>query len=417
LFSNIKFDYYNNKLSHNFEIDYGLFAIWENANPQIDLIRKELLKNFTVILESKIIWSEANFQDNAARLYEQAIFSNTSKKSRVSGHTSKIGKREFVVFVVKDYLPDYSYNLTVSKKVEITNNNFRKLKYKFREWAKIEGGTNFAVHSTNNINEFFYQAPLLFGVKLFDNFFEEEGLKISCIEKDLEGANGWNTWDDVFKILNVCSNYLVLRSFKDLPHNNYEKDLDLLVENFQKVASLLCMEQSSSKPYKGNIQVANEFVSVDLRFVGDDYYDRNWQLNMLGRKSFVNGFFIPRIDDLFFSLLFHCKIQKSQVKNHYVNQLQELAVILGFDWFNPNLLGDDIFIGTVLGGFYLGNGYYFEVPVDPFVHHNKAITKYLPRKSAIVAVESNMKYFKRKTIQYLPKSSVPFLRKIYGYLR
>lgn len=416
-YSDIVFDYKEDKLDHNLEFDYGLFAIWQDAIPFIGNIKSVLLKKFEIVLESEVVWSNAKFHENASRLYEEPIFSNIKPINRRSGHVAKIKNRKFVLFIVKDHNPDYSYNLSVSKKVEITNNNFRNIKYEFRELAFREGGTKYSVHSTNNILEFFSQAPLILGLENFFKIINGEKLNIKLIEKDLEGAGGWKTWVELISVLNTCGNYLFLRNFDDFPLENKDQDIDLLVESYQKIASVLGMEQSKSKPFKGVIIVDNMTFSVDLRFIGDNYYDRKWQVLMLDRKTFFNGFYIPRIDDYFFSLLYHCKVQKNTVKTKYVKLLENIALKLGYNWFNKELLSDDKSIGVTLSGFYKANNYYFETPIDPFVINNKCVSKYLPTRNSIFPVESKKKFLKRKIIQVLPRQVVSYLKRALDGMR
>src|SRR5699024_310937 len=109
----------------------------------------------------------------------------------------------------------------------------------------------YAIHSTNNIYEFFFQVPLLLGVKLFEKIISEEHIQLNVLRKDLEGANGWNSWNEVIDILNATTNYLVLRGFETLPMYNPEKDIDVLTDNYQRFASVLGAEQINKKPYKG----------------------------------------------------------------------------------------------------------------------------------------------------------------------
>lgn len=416
-FSDINFFYEENKLRHNVKHDFGLFVVWQDARPFLDEIKSQISDNFEIVLESEVVWTDKEFHRNASRIYEEAIIDDYNENQWKSGHTSKIKGKEFYLFVVKDPEPDYSYNLSVSKKVEITNNNFRTLKYLFREIAYSSGKTRYAVHSTNNILEFFFQAPLILGVETFERIIKGEKYVINDFKRDLSGANGWNSWKDLFNMLNVSSNYLILRNFDRFPNENEDSDIDLLVDDYQKVASIIGMNQSRSKPYKGEVLVGNRYFSVDLRFVGDNYYDNRWESLMLKRRIFLNGFFVPRVDDYFFSLLFHCKVQKQFLSEKRIHKLLSLSKALGFEWFTKELLLDNYECGKILAGYYKANGYYYEKPIDPFVGNNKPVSKIIPNRSDILPTETTQQFIKRKLIHFLPKKSILYLRNIYHAIR
>jgi len=122
--------------------------------------------------------------------------------------------------------------------------------------------------------------------------------------------------------------------------------------------------------------INGEEISLDLRFVGDKYYDTSWQKDMLDRKVLKKGLFIPGEDDYFFSLLFHCKVQKSSVKEKYYGTLADLAKRLHFSWYQSDLLSDDKAIGEILNGYFNSQGYYYENPLDAGVYRNRSVIKY-----------------------------------------
>ncbi len=408
--ADVSFEERNNQLYHNLDADYACFAIWKNALPHLDKIREHLSSRFEILFETKVIWSHEHLNDNIARIYEVPIYSNIPKKDRKCGHVLKMGSNSFVLLILKDTSPSYTYAVSVSGKVEITNMNFVKSKYTFRDWAKQENGTNYAVHSTNNIFEFLYQAPLILGCELLQDLLEGKKIKIDVLEKDLEGANGWKNWKELFDVLKYSSNYLVLRNFEELPLKNSDADIDFLTDNYQRMASIMAVEQSNNKPYKGVIKVADKVVPVDIRFVGDKYYDATWQKDMLIRKSKNNNIYIPRKDDYFFSLLYHCIIQKLSIKPKYKQVLSLLAEDLGFDWFK-NMEFSETKLSKVIGGYYSANNYYYEPPLDNFVLKNKKTLLFLPTKYHLAPKETLQRKIKRNLIKALPKNVISILQK------
>lgn len=165
-YSAIKFEKTSEGFTHNLTADFACFALWKNARPYRSAIRKLLLSQFELLLETEIVWSEQYFHQNANRLYEAPLF-EASKMSKTSLHSDKIGDNRFVLFVVKDPKPQYTYAMSVSKKIELSNLNVVKAKYTMRDWIEKDSGTKYGVHSTNSIYEFFVQVPLLLGADLF----------------------------------------------------------------------------------------------------------------------------------------------------------------------------------------------------------------------------------------------------------
>lgn len=397
--------------SHNLKNDFACFALWKSARPYRDKIRDLLSSKFEILLETEIVWSEEHFKHNAARLYETPIKSNIPKEKWTNGHEKKIGERKFILFVVKDSNPNYTYAMSVSKKIELSNLNVVNAKYQIRDWVFEDSKTKFAVHSTNNIQEFFFQAPLLLGIDIFKKMINGETLKIEQISKDLEGANGWANWQEVFNILNITNNYLVLRGFETLPIENPEKDLDVLTDNYQRFASALGASQPSHQPYKGRIKVNKESISLDIRYIGDKYYDVAWAKEMLQTKVNRNEVFVPRKDHYFFSLLFHAKVQKPKVKEKYVSIFEEIAQNLNFGWYKTEKLNDDKFIGQLLDGYFRANYYYYEDALDKGVYKNESVIKYI-QSNRTVTLKFWTKKIEGKLMQVLPVSTIRVLKKV-----
>lgn len=408
-YSDIKFDKSNDGFKHNLEADFACFALWKPARPYRDTLRKLLSSRFEILLETEIEWSDKHFHDNAERLYEEPIFNTIPKEKRKSNFAEKIGDNTFVLFVIKDVSPRYTFAQSVSLKIELSNLNTVEVKREIRKLIEKDLDIQYGVHSTNSIYEFFVQAPLLLGIDRFEKLLKGERLQCDKIVKDLEGADGWQNWEAVFKILNLTSNYLVLRGFETLPQENPDKDIDLLTDNYQRLASALGVQQSPKKPYKGFLSVNNEPIEIDIRFVGDKYYDPNWEQDLLESKEYRNGVFVPREDLYFFSLLFHAKAQKSTVKKRYIGILKTIAENLSFDWFQADLLANDKAMGKILAGYLQSQGYYYEDPIDLGVYKNLNVIKYFPKTPISKKSQGEkLKGFIKKT---LPDPMVTLIKK------
>lgn len=400
-YSDLHLNLINNKFKHNLNSDFGYFALWKDAIQFKSEIKDFLADKFEILLEAEVEWSEEFFYENACRIYEHPL--NKSGRDRNNRIIEKIGNRKFYIFVVKDASPNYSYAISVSKNVELSNLNIVEAKAIFREWIFGKTKERYGVHSTNSIFEFFFQAPLILGVNLFCRILNEEKINHLSIKKDLEGAGGWKNYYELFNILNLTNNYLVQRGFEELPENNPEMDIDFLTDNYQRLASTIGLVQDIKRPYKGYIYINNEKISIDIRFVGDNYYNNVWEKNMLQRKIFKNNVFTPRDDDYFFTLLYHAKVHKKKVKEKYIGILSKLAEELNFKWYNMNLIENDKLIGQILNGYYSGNGYFFERPIDSGVFNNNAVTaNFYRNKERIGAQDSLITKGKKRIKRMIP---------------
>lgn len=384
----------NGRSRHCLGCDYALFAVWHTAKPYLGEIKKSLQERFEIVYEAEVVWSEKYYLENAQRFYETPI---NPKKTNI---LKKLGSKRFTTFVIRDINPQYAYAVSVSGKIESSNLNVVSAKYSFRALVEEHTGIKYSVHSTNNINEFLYQAPLLFGLEIFNKILGGETFGKEIVKKDLEGAGGWGSYQELFSILNVTTEYLVQRGFERLPISNDEKDLDFLTRNYQRLASAIGGNQLRSQPYKATVLIDGHDIALDLRFVGDKYYNDVWSDRMLGRRVLRNGLYVPEKSDYFFSLLYHCKVQKPDVKPKYLPLLETLAKGLKIDWYKTSLLRDNDEIGKLLRGYFISEGYVFEKPVDKRVFNNKHVTKYLPKPM----VNSNRQYFKQRTKKTIIKT-------------
>jgi hypothetical protein len=413
-YSDIKFNKHENKFQHNLMTDFGCIALWKSARPYLNDIRNLLHDKFEVLLETEIEWSAQHFHSNAQRLYEAPMYTGIKQNALISSHSNKIGDNKFILFIVRDAKPHYTYAQSVSGKIEMSNINIVNAKYEIRDWINADTGIKYGVHSTNNIHEFFFQVPLLLGVERFRRLLNSEKIIEPFIKKDLEGAEGWKNYHELFEILNLTTNYLVQRGFETLPYENLEMDIDFLTDNHQRLASALGAKQNKNQLYKGEILVNNREISLDLRYVGDKYYDVNWEKDMLLNKVIQGGVYTPREDDYFFSLLFHAKVQKQNVKEKYVCILEDLSESLSFIWYKTEYLQDNQIVGGILRGYYQSQAYVYENPIDKGVYRNKDVINLLPIVKTYRIKKSFKSTLKGLVIRGIPKNILPLIKKMIG---
>lgn len=104
------------------------------------------------------------------------------------------------------------------------------------------------MHSSNNIQEFLYQTSLILGVDSVRTILNGSNIPNHHGEKDLEGTDGWDSYERFFDIANMCSNYLVQRGFESLPETNPGANLDLITGNYQRLMSAVGAFQIENQP-------------------------------------------------------------------------------------------------------------------------------------------------------------------------
>ena len=195
-----------------------------------------------------------------------------------------------VVYVLKDRTPNYGWRQT-TKGTRIVNTNVFDLKMTLRK-------SGVQVHATDNIQE------------TMDNM---NVLQLSYSR--FAARPDFSDLQDVFQALNSAVNftYVVLRNFDSLPLEvgiDEHFDLDLLVSDYYAAKRLLGASSTTdqrNEDGKGRVQnrfkVDGKWVQVDLRYVGDDYYDATWEAVMLSNRQLLRGFYVPDNENLRYSLL------------------------------------------------------------------------------------------------------------------
>jgi hypothetical protein len=290
-----------------------------------------------------------------------------------------VGSGPFLFCAVRDDDPRYVFDRSVSGDIELVNAGVAAAKQELRDLI----GGKYLIHSSNSIREFFEQAVLLVGPRKLEELLRIQRWdgKVHPLEQDLAGADGWVDFSELLSVLNLSSNYLVLRNFECLPENFFaaENDIDILCDRLPRLAAA-ANATKRGKPHKlsaYSVKVSGRDVSLDARYIGDGYYDALWQSSMLARKARHRTFFVPRADDHFFSLLYHAKIQKREVKTEYIPQLEELAHRIGMQWVGTDHIADDEKAAYLLLGYLRANGFGYCEPADRSVVRNEAVLRHM----------------------------------------
>ena len=225
------------------------------------------------------------------------------------------GQTDFNVYIIKDVNPIYD-NRETSKGTHKVNVHMFDLKKSLR---KITGG--YKIHATDNIQETKDNLKVL---GLFDEHYTEKK---------------FNSLRDVFYELNQHSKlkWVVMRNFEDMPDNitiDGHLDVDLLVNDYYLIKTILDGTSATNNRYEDGknrilnyVTINNKKVLFDFRSIGDNYYDKKLQQDMLDtRIKHPNDFYIPNNEIHLYSLIYHAIIHKPQISPTYVKIFKQYGL-------------------------------------------------------------------------------------------
>lgn len=146
---------------------------------------------------------------------------------------------------------------------------------------------------------------------------------------------------ELFDLLNSNGvRYVVLRNFENLLspelYVNGHGDIDLLCDDSQIVVDILdaATDRRDVDPFKGDgihyyILINGKRASLDLRYVGDGYYCKKWEEDILASRVESDCFFVPNEQNYFYSLIYHSILQKRSFSRDYRERLKKMANKLG----------------------------------------------------------------------------------------
>lgn len=362
-----------------------LSIVWSAARASEKSILSELGKNFKILKVYEVHWREDSFINNLQRFYSHSQFNLKKRKLKrlMSSKAKHCGKAPFLVIVFEDLKPTFQNRPTSSGYRRVNSNVFD-----FKQKLRSDLGGGHIIHATDSVKETNKDLTLLTGLNLQDfkkiNSDEWSG-RIDKIENNVFGFNGFKDISELFYLLNSTLDYVVLRNFEEFPDKivlNEHSDVDLLVENKNILVYTVGAEPVFFQNYRVHytIIIGGKKVPFDIRYIGDDYFDKQWQIKVLKSKVFEkNTFYRPNQIEYFYSLLYHALIHKPSFSKDYKSRLNRIGDQI--EKIRPTMQS--------LKAYMIQNNYRFCEPKDFSVYYN---------------INSSKINFKRKVhCIYLPK--------------
>ena len=341
-----------------------LFILWENALSKKDEILRDIEENFTIIQVFKITWSKDEFANNLSRFYG-------TKLPKGSGKEQHCGNGSFLLVVVKCENSKYEKRIT-SHGEEVVNTNMFDKKAYYRE---LTGGGH-RVHGTDTQKETNHDLTLLIGknVEDFLNQYKESwNGEIIELNQDLIGAKSWENTNEMFYALNNCIDYAILRNYEALPEEIYvneHNDIDIICTSHENTAYVLNANKVFEEDYRIHYKtkVKDKIAYFDLRYVGDNYYYKKLEEDLLKNRIYnEKGFYTISNEEYFYTLLYHAVLHKLEFSEDYKQRLSKMKQGRDLDISNDYL--------NILKTWLIEKEYLVTKPIDKSVMFNKENAK------------------------------------------
>lgn len=169
--------------------------------------------------------------------------------------------------------------------------------------------------------------------------------------------------ENMIKKLNKTE-YLILRNYEILTTDmDCGEDIDILCSDKKSLVSLIHAFPITpgNNVFNYYIIVKDKKIFIDIREIGDGYYDKKWEQDMLKNRVKFRGFYILDKENYKYSLLYHAVIHKYSISNKYSKKLREMF---------GDKIGDNKFTDILLCNYMCKKGYSLQEPIDKGVAFN-----------------------------------------------
>jgi hypothetical protein len=360
--------------------ELALFVIWSKARDRQTEIFAAIGARFEIRGVHEIVWEPGRVNQNFARFYQGRSVAPYGAFFR-----HQKGGDPFLLVTVVDPAPCYEARMT-HRGPEVLNARCFDLKQEIRGMV---GGV-MRVHATDSSAEAARDLLLLLGMTpqqyLMAHRTAWKG-QIEVVRRNLSGAAGWGSLEEIFTLLNRSIRYVVLRDDGGIAGSG--RTLVLLTDNYHELVRLLnARPRLWDMPRWGGrftTRVSHAEIGFEIRFPGDGYYGEEWVRRLLSERQLDrSGRFVPALEDRFASLAYHAVMHNPVLTEENVERLEDLEETLhaaGMETpcrLTKTSSVDDSSQALLV---YLGRtGCPCVQPRDPMVYYNfKAAGRSLPR--------------------------------------
>ena len=282
-----------------------LFIIWEKGRQFEKEVISEIEKEFTIAQTFSITWSPYQVANNYTRFYGASL----PKGSRKELHC---GIGEFRLIVVHDLKPKYDLRQT-SKGMRKVNTNMFDTKAKVRE---LTGGGH-KIHGTDNFEETKHDLVLLTGMSVDDFLVKHDKRNHDIImKKNLMGCYGWDDFEQLFYVLNECTDYLILRNHENINieyFRNNRSDIDILTKDSNEIkyvlGDLVNLENGNEHMH---VSIDNKLVMFEVYQSGKNLYHSSFENDLFRNKVTTNEIYHPNKEMEMYALIYHALLLKKE---------------------------------------------------------------------------------------------------------
>ena len=298
------------------------------------------------------------------------------------------GAGPMLVVTVIDPAPRYEVRDTLHGPDRVDCNLF-EAKLRFRQWT----GTANLVHGSDNAAEAVRDLMLLLGFDARGYLDAHPGAwdgVVRPLARDLSGAHGWQSAEQLLHALNCSVDYVVLHG-AGLDEPAAGEVVELLTESYREMIAVTNARpvQQRIPPHGGRFRVSiggHERV-LGFRLVGDQYFDRDWQRAVLARRQWDRrGFFVPCPADDLETLAYHHLVHGRERPAAERTRLLAMAAALGRTDWSAAVLDDPERAKAALDAILAAGGYRHLRPLDVSVGYDFAMAgQAWPEVQAVVA--------------------------------
>lgn len=336
------------------ERELGLFVIWEKGRQHERRILADLETRFTILEVHETRWA-SSATNNFARFYADIAV-------RGVYHVLSKGAGPFLAVTLVDASPRLEHRQTARGR-RLVNARFFDAKQSYRKLRGAELG----VHCSETRQELVRDLMLLLGVSA-DRYLVETTVpwhgyvEQQC--RDLVGAQGWSTWEELFLVLNHTIDYAVLEYPPAWRAPNGPR-LVLLTDDGRALCRIANARSTRRAELSGGavtLEVAGKRARPTVRFPGDGCYDPRWYRHVLASRTLdERGFYTPPAADRFWMVAYDALARGGDYSADRARDLALHARSLG----SCEACTDARAARVLLDRFVRARGYTHTRPLDP----------------------------------------------------